>query len=252
MIIERSESIKTLAKALLAVQAAVGGVTRDSTNIHYKSRYASLEAVVAAIRPHCLEQGIVVTQAAGSPDEAGRVPIQTMLIHAETGEWLGATVALPMVKQDAQGFGSAMTYGCRYSLISLFNIPPTDDDGEEAVRPASERKSSYRAKKDGDFDGIAAEVNAITNLDDLVAWRTANSAKIGRWPAQWLQSFNEEIYEPKQAELRNSVVATAVVGAIQNFRRTEARLADADSAALLHSLVNMMNASSVNRAQLKS
>ena len=109
----------------------------------------------------------------------------------------------------------------------------------------SERKSSYRAKKDGDFDGIAAEVNAITNLDDLVAWRMANTDKIGKWPAQWLQSFNEEIFEPKLAELRKAAE-------LDRPARTEVRLSDADSAALLKSLVNMMNASSVNRAQLKS
>ena len=59
MIIERSESVKALAKAILAVQGAVAGVTRDSTNPHFKSRYASLEAVVAAIRPPCLGQGIL-------------------------------------------------------------------------------------------------------------------------------------------------------------------------------------------------
>src|SRR3990167_3703295 len=48
-------------------------------------------------------------------------------------------------------------------MVGEVIIPPVDD-GEEAV---SERKSSYRARKDGDFDGIAAEINAITNLDAL-------------------------------------------------------------------------------------
>lgn len=134
-VIERSETFKALGAAMLSVQKAVSGVTKDTENTHFKSRYASLENVVAAIRPACLEAGLLVTQAAGCPTtERGLIPVETLLSHPESGEWLRTVLAMPVTKADAQGVGSAITYACRYSLMAVFNIPPVDDDGNAAVR----------------------------------------------------------------------------------------------------------------------
>lgn len=133
-VIERSETFKALGAAMLSVQKAVGGVAKDSKNDHFKSRYASLENVVAAIRPACLNAGLLVTQAAGAPTERGLIPVETLLIHTESGEWMRSVLPMPVTKADAQGVGSAITYACRYSLMAVFNIPPVDDDGNAAVR----------------------------------------------------------------------------------------------------------------------
>lgn len=233
MIIERSETFTNLAKAILKVQAAVEGVARDSTNPHFKSRYASLEAVVTTIRPHCVEAGIVVTQAAGEVTDKGHVPVETMLIHAESGEWMKATFALPSSKADAQGFGSAISYASRYSLMAMFNIPPTDDDGEAAVQP--EKKSSYRSKKDGDWDFVS-EIKAITSLDALVEWRKQNTDKLRSFPKQWFDTFEQEVYNPKVEELRKSVPK---------------KLSPTDSSALLKSMATMMERMTT-RSELKS
>ena len=40
-----AEFPKNLAKALFAIQGEVSGVVKDSTNPHFKNRYASLESV---------------------------------------------------------------------------------------------------------------------------------------------------------------------------------------------------------------
>ena len=133
-VIERSETFKTLGAAMLKVQSAVSGVTKDSKNDHFKSKYASLENVVSAIRPACLEAGLLVTQAAGAPTEGGLVQVETLLIHTESGEWMRVVLPMPVTKADAQGVGSAITYACRYSLMAMFNIPPVDDDGNAATR----------------------------------------------------------------------------------------------------------------------
>jgi hypothetical protein len=50
-----------------------------------------------------------------------------MLLHRE-GQWLKSTLYMPIVKRDAQGVGSAITYGLRYSLMAVLGVAPTDDE----------------------------------------------------------------------------------------------------------------------------
>ena len=41
---------------------------------------------------------------------------------------------LPPTKADAQGYGSAITYGRRYGLQAMAGVPSVDDDGNDAVK----------------------------------------------------------------------------------------------------------------------
>lgn len=132
--IETSATIVKLAGAVRAVQAAVGGVPKDSTNPHFRNKYASLEGVIDTIREHYLAAGLAVMQAPG-PYVDGAISLTTMIMH-ESGEWLRSQMSLPVAKQDPQGVGSALTYAERYSLMALFNLAAVDDDAEAASRPA--------------------------------------------------------------------------------------------------------------------
>jgi hypothetical protein len=44
---------------------------------------------------------------------------------------------VPASKQDPQGYGSALTYARRYSLMAACGIAPEDDDGNAASRKPS-------------------------------------------------------------------------------------------------------------------
>lgn len=132
--ITHSETISKLMKAMHSVQGAVDGVAKDAKNPHFKSRYASLEAVVETIRRPCQAAGLVVVQGPGAIED-GNISISTMIAHAESGEWIRSTMQVPLSKNDPQGAGSAITYGLRYSLMAVFNLPPVDDDGEAAAMP---------------------------------------------------------------------------------------------------------------------
>lgn len=143
--IETSDKIGTLAGAMMKVQAAVSGVSKDSANPHFRSRYASLESVVAAVRDHYLDAGLVVMQAPGQVVD-GCQTLTTLIVHGESGEWLKNTAQIPLGKNDPQGAGSALTYIERYSLMALFNLPPVDDDGEAATTHQAPRQSAPRSK----------------------------------------------------------------------------------------------------------
>lgn len=201
--ITHSESIKELLAAMLKVQGAVGGVVRDATNPHFKSRYATLENVVDAIRPPCVAAGLVVMQSPNT--ESGVVTVQTMIAHAASGEWMSSVLPVPVTKADAQGIGSAITYASRYSLMALFNLPPVDDDGEVAVGRNSEvkPKSAYRARKDGDWEAIIKEMAECTTPDTLRDWGIANRERIGALPDKW-QDHVREAYEDRMTDLRAS------------------------------------------------
>lgn len=129
-----SPSIINLATAMRAVQMRVGGVPKDSQNPHFRNKYPSLEAVIDAIREPYLTAGLTVMQSPGAYHD-GVIDLSTLIVHAESGEWLESVMQIPLAKTDPQGVGSAITYGSRYSLMALFNLPPVDDDAEAASQP---------------------------------------------------------------------------------------------------------------------
>ena len=57
-----SENISNLASSLLKAHAEIGPVTRDSVNPFLKNRYASLAAVLEAVRRPLLDNGILLIQ----------------------------------------------------------------------------------------------------------------------------------------------------------------------------------------------
>jgi hypothetical protein len=64
------------------------------------------------------------------------VKVSTVFIH-ESGEQLtGGSLFMPATKHDAQGFGSALSYARRYSLMAACGIAPEDDDGNQATKSA--------------------------------------------------------------------------------------------------------------------
>ena len=231
--IEFSEKCGELAKAMLAVQGAVSNVLRDATNPHFKNRYATLENVVAAIRPPCVANNLVVMQAAGEPS-GGMIPVETRIIHAESGEWMKSTIALPATKPVAQGFGSAITYACRYSLMSLFNLPPADDDGNAASvkngtnKPADShttggmtkmdrrtikdgrQKTSSQAKKDGDQE-LFAMLDACEDKDDLSDLYREQRDAIETLPANWQNLFYEK-FDARMAEFQTPTQPLTMAG----------------------------------------
>lgn len=126
-----SASITTIAAVLPKVQAEVKGAVKDATNPHFKSRYADLTSVIDACKAALNKHGITFLQPVRT-GEAG-VIVETVLLHT-SGEWISEELELPVSKNDAQGVGSAITYGRRYGLQSMVGIPAEDDDGNAASK----------------------------------------------------------------------------------------------------------------------
>ena len=128
---EQSNEIGSLAKALAAAQAELKDAPKSSVNPHFKSKYADLSAVRAAVVPVLSKHGLAVVQT-NEPMGLDGVCVVTTLLH-ESGQWLRGKLFMPVQKKDAQGFGSALTYARRYSLAEIAGIASDDDDDGNAA-----------------------------------------------------------------------------------------------------------------------
>jgi ERF superfamily len=125
--------MQKIAAALVKAQKAFGPALKSSTNPHFKSRYADLAACVEAVIEGLNANGIFLMQPAHECQDG--VIVETLFIH-ESGETVSAgKLRVPAAKQDAQGYGSALTYARRYSLMAACGIAPEDDDGNGASKP---------------------------------------------------------------------------------------------------------------------
>lgn len=126
--------MKAIAAALVKAQKEFGPALKTSTNPHFRSRYADLSACVEAVIDALNNNGIYLMQL--TDEHEGGVKVSTTFIH-ESGEQLsGGTLFMPATKHDAQGFGSALSYARRYSLMAACGIAPEDDDGNAATKSA--------------------------------------------------------------------------------------------------------------------
>lgn len=123
---------KAIITALAKVLPTLENAKKNAANPHFKSKYANLSAVMAAVEP-IKEHGLWYRQQAhDKPDGAC---IETIYMH-ESGEEMSAGLTFVKAdKQNAQGFGSAMTYARRYSLQTAFGLDAEDDDGNAASAP---------------------------------------------------------------------------------------------------------------------
>jgi len=128
-----SESIAALATALSKAQSQIDDASKTGLNPAFKSKYADLASVRAAIREPLAVNDLAVVQGPRRAD--GGVEVETMIIH-KSGEWISEAVFIPINKWDAHGTGSGITYGRRYGLMSLLCIATDDDDGNAAVERA--------------------------------------------------------------------------------------------------------------------
>ena len=168
--------MKQISSALVKAQKAFGPALKTSTNPHFRSKYAALDACIEAVVGALNDNGIMLMQQTHICDDG--VIVETVFIH-ESGETLsGGKLHVPASKQDPQGYGSALTYAKRYSLQSACGIAPEDDDGNLAVRktvgmPANEL-ADWLSAIDASGD---AETLKIIYIDAIKAAKTDESAK---------------------------------------------------------------------------
>lgn len=162
----KSEQINELATALSKAQAMIKGAVEDSTNPHFRSKYASLQAHIDASREALSKNGLSVMQLLTDMncENMDLITLETVLMHS-SGQWVSSTFSVPVSKKDAQGFGSAITYARRYAYAAALGIAPIDDDGHAAAQsaPAPSDDKAIPAT-------VTKAIEAVQTVDELMAY----------------------------------------------------------------------------------
>lgn len=126
--------MKEITVALLAAQKEIKVAIKDAQNPHFRSSYADLPAVFDACKESLNKHGIAISQCTDIRIYGDRTTIVlvTKLMH-ESGQCLESVYPLIPVKEDPQGYGSAMTYARRYCLAAIVGVVADVDDDAEAA-----------------------------------------------------------------------------------------------------------------------
>lgn len=139
---------KELFLALSRAQGEFTTVEKNAKNPHFNSKFAPLDSIIEMIRPILPKHGLSVVQFTDLPESGGGVIIETVITH-ESGQYISGKLYMPTVKQDPQGYGSAISYGRRYALGAALGIVSDEDvDGnqgeapkrQQAAKPAQQQK----------------------------------------------------------------------------------------------------------------
>ena len=161
--------MKNIAAAFVKAQQAFGPALKTSNNPHFKSKYADLSNVVEAVIDALNSNGIAMIQQ--THEDTSGVTVETMFLHESGESILSGKLHVPAAKNDPQGYGSALTYARRYSLMAACGIAPEDDDGNAASR-----------RQEG--PDVASILRSITNAQTLEIVKANYEAAMQMLPDQ--------------------------------------------------------------------
>lgn len=161
------ENIAKISSAFVKAQSEFGSALKTSTNPHFKSSYADLAACVEAVIDALNNNKIALIQQTHECESG--VSVETVFLHESGEELRSGKLWLPASKQDAQGYGSALTYARRYSLMAACGIAPEDDDGNAASKTVAKPKRMTEKE-------IADHVIAMDESADMDALKAAFAA----------------------------------------------------------------------------
>lgn len=237
---KHSETIAALAVALVAAQKEIKAVPKESVNPHFRSKFASLDAITDAVKPALHKNGLAVVQGATTPisDANGRltaIALETMLIHT-SGEWISNTVVLPVgtvpvkdregnvigAEPTAQTAGATTTYGRRYGLAAFFAITnDEDDDGNEASERSGVSKAATMKASPAPREGAASEQTGgqtRSPADKLMPFGKTRGKRLGDLNYGELDSAREWCEKTDATKFASLIMDIGIVLASRNER----------------------------------
>ena len=180
---------RQIAAAFVKAQKQFGKALKTSTNPHFRSKYADLSSCIDAVVGALNDNGIGLMQRTYECKDG--VLLETIFVH-ESGEVMECGMLhVPASKMDAMGFGSALTYARRYSLLTATGLAPEDDDGLAASR-RTEIKSTVNENQLADL--MAAMDETITLEDLQKTYKAAYAAANGdpAWQKKVIESKDKK------------------------------------------------------------
>jgi hypothetical protein len=208
----RSETIGALAGALAKAQGQIRGAIKDSTNPHFKSRYADLASIWQACREPLASNGLSVVQLPTDTDQPASIGLITILMH-ESGEYIESMYSAPLAQNNPQAVGSALTYLRRYALAACVGVAPDDDDdGNSSSQPSGKsepaRYSPPVQPQQPDQEIVKAKLAFLAFASEQIgkpirSWQDA----LNWWGTQYSEPQTVEEWRASGSALRAEVKA---------------------------------------------
>lgn len=165
---QKSESIKNIATALIIFHVKVDKIKKDAINPFFKNKYASLSNILEVINDPLNESGLSFVQMPSGINE-----LVTILMHSESGEFIQSSYEMRPVKDDPQGRGSCLTYQRRYALSAILglNIDDDDDANLASVQPKENqnRNDAQKLAMDKLVTDAIGKLTGCKTVADLTA-----------------------------------------------------------------------------------
>lgn len=207
--IETSQSTAALDEAMAKAQSQIQTAAKDKINPAFRSRYADLASVWEACRDALTSNGVFISQWPVHSED-NRLHIVTRL--AFKGEWIKAHFSIPVLKQDAHGYGSSLTYAKRMSLAACVGVVADDDDDGNAAsnKPAmpsvNGTPGASKAGSRAAYDAFVKAIRSAATIKALADWHKENVTEIDKLPQDWVEQLREE-YVDRQSELKKALAA---------------------------------------------
>lgn len=144
---EMTTSIKELSASLSKLQSQITPIKKDADNPFFKSKYASLPAVVEHAKKLLTDNNLAITQFITTQND--ETALATILMHT-SGEYIKSVMPLILSQKTPQGQGSAITYARRYAFMAALGLTAEDDDddGNAASKPEETKPAWYKPGND--------------------------------------------------------------------------------------------------------
>ena len=132
---EKNEALKAFSSSMVDVQSKIPSVFKGLTNKHTKSNYAPLDAIITATKAVYTEGGFSINFYEGDSPE-GHIRVGADVIHRDGHEKKyhydvpldGEGIKGGSNMTGIHGKASSTTYGRRYLMCMIWNIPTGDDN----------------------------------------------------------------------------------------------------------------------------
>lgn len=150
---------------------AIGKVTKNANNPHFKKSYADLNAIIEAVEPILLENGLLLLQ----PIQGNSVC--TQIIDIDSGDKVESCMELP-AGLNPQQQGSAITYYRRYTLQSTLSLQAVDDDGTAASKSTPTKSPITDERLADALTAIEKGTYSLDKLKDQFSLTKEQEAKL--------------------------------------------------------------------------
>ena len=169
-----------IAKALVAFQSNLDDLVKDKQG--HQAQYSSVGAMMTIVKKAATDHGLGISMPVCWEEGRGW-HLRAAIMHSSGESWQPAEFGWPLIVDDMtnqQKIGSAVSYGRRYLLQSIFGLASGiqetdfDDDDDGAINGTLDTlPKEFDYKQWGD-DALIA-IDDTEDLDALGAWDNENS-----------------------------------------------------------------------------